>query len=76
MVKVKKSAILVRCQASWGFGELNQHSFLQTFCHWATKQIEKKEVNWTYIVKILKIFVKILKPQNWEKTRIGNWDRM
>jgi hypothetical protein len=35
------------------------------------KKIEKKEVNWTYIVKILKIFVKILKPQNWEKTRIG-----
>jgi hypothetical protein len=44
---------------------------MQTLCHWATKKIEKKEVNWTYIVKILKIFVKILKPQNWEKTRIG-----
>jgi hypothetical protein len=44
MVKVK-SASLVRCQASWGFGELNQQFLFANFRHWATKRIEKKEVN-------------------------------
>jgi hypothetical protein len=54
---------LVRCQASWGFGELNQQFLFANFRHWATKRIEKKEVNRTNIVKILKIIAKILKPQ-------------
>jgi len=36
---------------------------MQTLCHLATKKIEKKEVNCTYIVKIFKIFVKILKGE-------------
>jgi hypothetical protein len=64
---------LVRCQASWSFGELNPQFLFANFRHWATKKVEKKEVNWTNIVKIL---VKVLKPQNWEKTKIGNWDSM
>lgn len=37
----------------------------------ATKRIEKKEVNRTNIVKILKIIAKILKPQIGRKQELG-----